>query len=558
VSFARRLICFSLGFAAVSLLDATFGFSPASAQTASVNPPSGATQRRPAPPPRRQQIPGALVDQAPSPVAPVARSPLDNTTEGHADASDQAQDDTRQHVPKLPQDGDMSDGVVMRDSLDGSGDPVEGTGPQDGDDPEKFDQRNPADAAAFERPAAGYDALAFQVEDVAPILDRRPARLARFEPYDPVGIRRGSWIIYPEAEFGAGATSNILRSPQRSSALSFDVRPTLRAVTAWRQHAVEVSGTGLASFYGNGFASENDRSYTFEARTRIDMSRRTNVVFQASTARSQDGRGNPDAPDAARERSDVDTNRVAAALNHRFNRLSLQLRGSYTDADFGSVATRVGGIISNAERDNVNREVAVRAAWAFKPSFSPFVEVARSDRTFKAAAADGLRRDSDGQRYRFGLSFGEASRIWSGEVALGYGRETAAYGALAPLSGVILDANLGWRPSAVTSFLFTARTDFTSSNTAGTLGAHTQQIAVEGRHAFQQHLIGTAVLRHSVADYKGIDLTERETAGELGLEYFLNSRASVLGRYTHLVFDSSTAGADYKVDTVRLGMRIRQ
>jgi hypothetical protein len=234
------------------------------------------------------------------------------------------------------------------------------------------------------------------------------------------------------------------------------------------------------------------------------------------------------------------------------------LRGSYADTDFGAVTTNTGGIITNVERDNVAREIAARATWRFKPALFGFTEVALNDRTYKVAASDGIVRNSDGERVRVGVGFGDAGRTWRGELALGYGRQSPDDKRLSSIAGMILDANVGWRMSALTSFLLTARTDFVDSTTANSPGSLTRQFGVEARHAFQRHLIGTAALRHSIADFKGISLTERETTGELGLEYFLSRNATIFGRYTHLISDSSSPAADYTVDTIRIGMKIRQ
>ena len=554
----RQIAWFLAGFIGSSLLVMGFRASVAEAQTRSEASPAGLPQRQPAPPVRRQQLPQPQGDNdTPAAIPQVTRSPLDNVVDPDADGDEPA-DAQRNTVRRPAVDGEPASSDGPAEAADGSVENGEPRAVPDGADPEQVETRPVGDVDAFERPPAGYDALAFQIDDLEPILDRRPARLARFEPFDPLGIRRGSWVIFPEAEFGLNRTSNVLRDPSRRGALFFDVKPTLRAVTDWRKHAVELSATGLASFYNNGFASENDRNYAFEAKTRIDLTRRTNIEMLASTRLTQEGRGALDAPDAAKERTDVQTSRFVAAVNHRFNRLSVQLRGSYADTDFSHVQTQAGGIITNAERDTVAREVAARASWQFKPALFAFTEVALNDRTYKVAASDGIRRDSDGERLRFGLGFGDTGRTWRGEAAIGYGRQKPDDARLSQIAGMILDANIGWRMNALTSLLFTARTDFSDSTTANSPGSLTRQFGVEARHAFQRHLIGTAALRHSIADFKGISLTERETTGELGLEYFLSRNATIFGRYTHLIFDTSTPGADYTVDTIRVGMKIRQ
>lgn len=427
--------------------------------------------------------------------------------------------------------------------------------PRDGEPDTTRDARRRADIDAFEKPAAGYDAVAFQIE-FEPILDRRPARLARFEPYDPTGIRRGSWIIFPEVEFGIGVTSNARRTPGGGASALIDVKPSVRAVTDWRQHAIELRASGFASAFA-GFASENDKAYALEARGRYDFSRRTNAEVLVSRVLAQEQRSAPDADTAARDRTTFVTTRAALALNQRFNRLTLQLRGGISDVDYSDNVAISGTAIDNRARSYLQRDVAARASWEFTPTLAAFTDVTRNDRRFAALPVDGIGRDSTGYRAVAGISFGNAGRIWRGEIGVGYGEQRPDDARLAATGGMILDANLSYKPSELTSFLLTARTDFNDSTTTGQSGSLARVAGLEVRHALRRELIATAALRHTVTDYRGVSLTERETAGDLGLEYYLNQSTTLFSRYTHTWFDTTAAGGDYAVDAIRFGVRIR-
>jgi len=127
---------------------------------------------------------------------------------------------------------------------------------------------------------------------------------------------------------------------------------------------------------------------------------------------------------SVRTRAKILTDRAEATYNQRFNRLSLQLRGSVTGYTYGD--TEYQGIVtSNQDRDYTQYEEAARATWQFKPTFSPFVEVAVNQRDYaEAAQSDNINRSSTGERYRFGVSFGNTGAILRGEISLGYGVQT--------------------------------------------------------------------------------------------------------------------------------------
>jgi hypothetical protein len=191
------------------------------------------------------------------------------------------------------------------------------------------------DIAAFQLPPSGYDPYMFRIEP-EPLRDRRPAELFHIEPCDPTGVRIGGFIIFPEAEISGLATNNVFKSPQRQGDAALDVRSSLRAVTDWYRHALEFRAAGGTSFFAV-HPSEDDRAYVLEARGRLDITPRTNIEALVAHQRDKDIRSAPNVPSAAAERGDLEIDRAAIAFNHRFNRLSFQLRAAIRDFDFAPV-----------------------------------------------------------------------------------------------------------------------------------------------------------------------------------------------------------------------------
>lgn len=564
MNVGRQVVWFALGFAAITLLGLFADPRPARAQSTSITTIN--------PPPRAQEVQprkGGL----PTPYDPAADVPLRRGQNVAAPIPDDPQDEGNQEG----EDGN-SDGVPVQDRIgqrptildgdllaaDGIGpqeqDGVittgEPRGPQDGADATINDTRSPDEIALFEDPPAGFDPRLFQAE-IDPILDRRPERLFRFEPYDPSGIRIGNFVLLPEAEFGSSYFSNVLQTSKARADVTFDVRPTARLVSNWRMHALEFRATGAFSRF-NEFSSEDDRAYTLESRGRIDLSKRTNFEALVSHDVTQDSPSSINAPAGATNRADITTDKFAAAFNHRFNRLSLQLRGSVAEVTYGP-SEAAGSTIANNDRDMRTKEEAVRATWEFRPDLFTFVEAGLNQREYKTAAmSDGIRRDSTGDRYRAGVSFGNSGTRLRGEISGGYGTQRPDDARLKDISGFLIDANLAYRYSALTSFMFTARSDVTETTLANSAGAFSHQVGLEARHAFRRNLIGSAGISYSVQDYEGVDLQERQLQSTLGLEYYLNREVVLFGKYQHTALDSTDRSRNYNADEMRVGMRIRR
>ena len=453
-------------------------------------------------------------------------------------------------------DGDLDWPREPQAPVDGIVHEAETTPVRDGTDPLIVDTRRQEDIAAFESPPAGYDPLLFQIEDLPPLKDRRTRRLFESEPYDPIGIRIGTFVLFPQAVIGGSWYSNVLSSPNPESDIALDVVPSARFVSDWKQHALEFRAGSALSFFSD-LDSENDRGYQLEARGRLDLTRRTNLQGFVSRDYSQESRSAIDASSVG-PRANFTLDQAGATLNHRFNRLSLQLRGTVRDYSYSDVANG-NTVSSNADRNHRAYDATVRASWEFKPTLTAFVEVEGNTREYQVAAqSDGIGRDSKGERYRVGLSFGQRSEILRGEISLGYGRQRPDDARLQSIAGILLDASLAWRVTRLTTLAFTAQSDVSETTTAGSGGVFRHSVGVEARHAFRRHLIGTAGLAYTNQDYEGVTLNEDIWRGELGAEYFLSREAILFGRYRHTVFDTSQAGGDYSSDSIHFGVRLRR
>ena len=458
----------------------------------------------------------------------------------------------------IPKDGDINavESPAARDGIVEIGEPKP---VEDGADPTTVDTRTAEEIAPFQDtpPAAEGDPLLFQIEDLDPVIDnRRPSRLFRNEPFDPVGIRIGSFILFPELELGGGYFSNVFRSPNASGDVAADVKPAMRLVSNWSAHALEFRANGNLSFY-NDFDTENDQGYLVEGRGRLDVTRKTNIQALISREQAQESRSALDASSVG-TRAGVTTDRAEASLNHRFNRLGLQFRGSVADFAFGDTQN-LGVVTNNASRDYKAYEEAVRATWEFKPTLLPFAEVAINQREYDGlASSDLISRTSQGQRYRLGVSFGNTSQILRGEVSLGYGVQTPNDGRLKSLDGLLVDANATWRVTDLTSLLFTARSDISETSTANVGGAFFHSLAVEARHSLRSYLIGSAGLSYASQDSLDGVIKESELRATLGLEYYLNREAVLFGNYAHTAFDAVGTASDYDADEVKVGMRLRR
>ena len=473
------------------------------------------------PPPAPQPVPGA-------PPAAAGRNGDPAPVQG---AFQPADGDLREPPRQPPVDGDLNRIATAR--------PI---------DPER-------DAAFAD--GGGFDIFSRRPE-IDPLTDRRPRRFFRFEPYEALGIPLGSFVLFPELELAAGATSNALgTATQTISDMYLRVRPTIDLLSNWRTHALEFRATGLASFYDR-VSSEDEREALVEARGRIDISKRTQVAAQVSYQVQQESSRSIDARGGGTDNGDIVTQRAAARFQHRFNRLTVQLRGSVSTFDYGSVAA-AGGVLTQSDRDYVARDAAVRASYEFKPNLIVFSEVQGDWRRYDVpAASDGILRTSSGWRTRFGVSAGQVGGIVRGALSLGYAVQSPDDDRLQDVSGLIIDANLAWRLSGLTTFLFNASSEIGETTLAGSAGALVRSVGVEARHALKRHIIASAGLSLTASDYQGLPVEERDWLMRAGLDYYVNRSLKLWARIEHTIFRSTQAGRDYDETEGLIGLTMRR
>ncbi|MGE0022345.1 MAG: outer membrane beta-barrel protein [Hyphomicrobium sp.] len=535
VALVWRLGLIVLGFAVATLVAA---LSPASAADARPERTLAASE-----PDTAYETPPRLRGSASDSLDDQGGEPADSAEPGTDSFSDPDDTDT----PPPADDAEAREPT----NADGVIDLAEPEAPEDGTDPTR-DTRPAEDRDPFENPPAGYDPLLFQIEDIDPIItDRRPARLARFEPYDPIGMRVGSFVLFPEIEAGGLWTDNVLSSPDARSDIAAEIRTTTRLVSNWSRHALELKGTTLDTFHDE-FPSEDDRAWSAEARGRLDISRRTNVQAVIGHDFGQESRTAIDASDVG-QRPDVTVDHAEAALNHRFNRLSLQLRGSVSDTTY----SETNGV-SNADRDTLETEQAARATWEFKPTLAVFAEGELNQRDKGGVPADGVPRDSEGTRARVGLDFGATGAILRGTISVGYGQQNPDDSRLRSVEAFLFDANLAWRPSEITSFLLTAQSDIYDTTTEESGGVVSHTIGLEARHAFRRFLVASAGIAYVHNDYDATPISEDQLVSFFGAEYYASPELVLFTRYQHLDFDSNGVDGDYESDEIRLGVRLRK
>ena len=445
-------------------------------------------------------------------------------------------------------------------TFDLNGDRSQSSGEDDEDTEENADEE---DADESERQARGQETdTTVPVEQTDPDADANEvqpldAPEVEPEPYDPLGIRVGNLLIFPEVSVENLYTDNVLESStDRRADRATVIDPSLRLRSDWSRHEIEASVGLVRSFYEE-FTSENDDAFNAQFRGRLDIRRNTSLETQLSYSSEQESRSDVDFPSGAAERPDEINRAASLTLQHRINHVTVRLRGEVSDEEFGDVTLLAGGSTQNNTRNNVQREVGLRLAYAFRPEAAIFVEASGNDINFDLRPVNDPTRNSVGYEVLGGFSFELGGKI-SGEVGVGYAQQFADSIFLAGMEKPIVRADLTWRATGLTTFNFSADSQIDGTTISDSIGSRTQTLDFSVEHTLRRNIILQAGVNLEFEDFAGSEFEQTEVITSLGAEYLLNRSVALTAEYEHTEFSSTDPDDDYTENQIQVGVRVRR
>jgi hypothetical protein len=407
------------------------------------------------------------------------------------------------------------------------------------------------------RPTAGATRIVTPAPDgLQPSPSRRAPRQQEEDPWAPLGLRLGGVTITPSITQWGGYDSNSQRTPTRPRG-----SPVLRTEgeigvrSDWSTHALTANLRGGYNFYTRD-RDANRPDFTGVAALRLNVTRDTDIDWDLRSGLDSQRPGSPNLNARAIGRPLIYTYGTGLGVTQRFNRFSLNLRGTVDRTSFENGRDSLGFTISQRDRDATQYGVRLRAGYELTPGMTPFVEVAADKRAFdRTVDASGFRRASTGQTARLGTTF-EFSRLLTGEVAVGYQARDFEDGRLRSLRGVVGDAALIWTATPLTTVTLRGATELADTTIPGVSGSTNRRFTAEIAHALRRNWIVTGFGGWSRTAFDGNGLVE--DTWQLGLrgEYKVTRNLALRASYTYEQLNSTATRADYRANIFLFGLKL--
>ena len=366
--------------------------------------------------------------------------------------------------------------------------------------------------------------------------------------YDPLGIRAGSFLIFPELGVTGSYSDNVgFDEDDEQSDFVTVIEPSVEFQSQWSLHQLSVELGSEIALHGDE-SDEDYEDFFARGRTEIEVSRQTNITGTADLLLTHEGRDDPE--DAGNdELTDVYQFGGGAAVEHELNRLGFTVgaevqRTTYDDDD--------------EEDRNANfYDLLLRTSYEMSPRLDLFVEGRYNVEDRDDAEDDaGVDRDNHGYEARLGAGL-DITSVLFGEAFAGYRIQDFDEDDFDEETGLSFGVDLNWNPTLLTSIGLSGQRDFRATDEGDAASNFRTELGVTIDHELLRNLIVNGEARYQNDDFRGDDREDDTIVLGGGLTYWLNRNLSLNAGYDYSERDSNEAGEDFKVNAFSVGLRLR-
>lgn len=377
------------------------------------------------------------------------------------------------------------------------------------------------------------------------------------DPFAPVGIRTGSFILRPSLEQGIRATTNGDNGASGSSAVLNETTLRVNAQSDWSRHqaTLDASGTWSKSISGQDVS---EPQIDIQGRLRLDLGGQTTVNTGAGYRLRRESASSPNGVVDALKRPLVHTFNGELGVERDMGLLFGSVTGRVEHDMYGDAETASGGSVSQKDRDNTYASIALRGGFALSAALKPFAEVELGKRIFdQKVDSNGYERSGSQFALRGGLTVDMGEKL-NGEFAAGYMRANSDDPRLGDISGPSLNAALNWSPLRGTDVRLFAQTMVDSSTTPGITGSLLHFASLDVTRRIRSDLSLNGRLDANIRQNKDGTGTDYTIGAQIGATYWINRFVGLDARLRHEFLTSRVSGREYTADSIYLGVKVQR
>lgn len=377
------------------------------------------------------------------------------------------------------------------------------------------------------------------------------------DPFAPVGIRAGTFILRPSLEQGIRATSNGDNSSSGSSAVLSETTLRLNAQSDWSRHQATIDASGTLSKSISGQDVSEPR-LDIQGDVRLDLDALTTVNLHGGYRLRRESASSPNGVTDAIERPLLHTFDGSLGIERDTGLLFGRATARIQHDMYGDAKLASGGSVSQKDRDNSYASIVLRSGFALSPALRPFAEVELGKRIFdERLDSNGYERSGTQYALRGGLMIDRGEKF-NGELAAGFMRANSDDPRLGSISGPSIAAMLNWSPLRGTDVRLYAQTMVDTSTTPDIAGSLMHFASLDVTRRVRSDLSLNGRLDLNIRDNKDGTGTDYTIGAQIGATYWINRFLGLDARLRHERQTSGIADREYSSNSVYVGMKLQR
>lgn len=340
---------------------------------------------------------------------------------------------------------------------------------------------NAADDGAVGRTGSETERLNAQESSVG------GARSAFGDPYEPTGIRLGSFVLKPSVSQGIGYEKTKVGSSSTSRTFSTTgFRGSLTSDWSRHQWTIDAEGVYQRNISGDG---ETEPELRINSDLRLDLSDDTIANLTAGYSFERESTTDPNAISGANAQSTVHGFTGGARVTRDFGLIRGTIGVDLQREVFGSATLSNGNKLVMSDRNYTQGTLTGRIGYELSPALIPYLEasVGRSIYDDKRDV-EGYERSSASLGGRAGVEIDLGEKL-RGDLGIGYRRASFDDNRLATIQAVTVDGSVLWSIQRGTDLRLGLRSEIEPSTVAAESGYVTYEANTELTHELRDNLV---------------------------------------------------------------------
>jgi hypothetical protein len=374
-----------------------------------------------------------------------------------------------------------------------------------------------------------------------------------FEPETGDGVRLGhSFVLSAEARGEAIHDTNIYNVDRgKSPDTVFSLSPTLRLVSDFPRHRIELRGTGEMRRYAK-YTGENSETGELSIKGLAELGGWINVEPTLSIARGIEQRGSVGDQFLTDSPISYVRKNASLAISRVQHRLEFAVNGYIDKVKYNE--TTAGGVpIDLSDRNFSKKGGSYRSDLRLGGRLAVFAEFAGNSLSYDNAAA--RQRNSSGYTILAGAHF-QITNLVDVEAAAGYLRQSFDRGPFKPVKAFNYRLAANWTPRPTWLLKAGVERSIDASPREDTPAIFRTTYKLSAQHALSNRLLVGGTIGYQREAYQSINRTDRRLEANATAQYRLTPRVGLIASAGYRDQAGGNLGRNYHGAIASLALRV--